>query len=142
MSDLSVFEQHESEVRGYIRAFPTVFTRAVGSRRVAANGSEYLDFFAGAGTLNYGHNDPRLKPAILAHLEQDGILHGLDMATSAKRNFIETFQRLILGPRGLEYRLQFTGPTGANAVEAAIKAARIATGRHTVVAFTHGYHGL
>ena len=142
MSDLSVFDQHESEVRGYIRAFPTVFTKAIGSRLVAEDGSEYLDFFAGAGTLNYGHNNPRLKPALVAHLEQDGILHGLDMATTAKRSFIETLQRLILAPRGLEYRLQFTGPTGANAVEAAIKAARSATGRHTVVAFTHGFHGL
>lgn len=142
MSDLSVFEQHESEVRGYIRAFPTVFTKAVGSRLIAEDGTEYLDFFAGAGTLNYGHNNPRFKPAILEHIEQDGILHGLDMATSAKRAFIESFQRRILAPRGLTYRLQFTGPTGANAVEAAIKAARIATGRHTVIAFTHGYHGL
>src|SRR5690554_612135 len=135
MSDLSVFEQHESEVRGYIRAFPTVFTKAVGSRLIAEDGTEYLDFFAGAGTLNYGHNNPRFKPAILEHIEQDAILHGLDMATSAKRAFIESFERRILGPRGLEYRLQFTGPTGANAVEAAIKAARIATGRHTVIAF-------
>jgi len=142
MSDLSVFEQHESEVRGYIRAFPTVFARAVGSRLTAEDGTEYLDFFAGAGTLNYGHNNPAFKPAILRHLEADGVVHGLDMATSAKRDFIEAFQGRILGPRGLEYRMQFTGPTGANAVEAAIKAARIATGRHTVIAFTHGYHGL
>lgn len=142
MADLSVFEQHESEVRGYIRAFPTVFTRAVGSHLIAEDGTDYLDFFAGAGTLNYGHNNPRFKPAIIAHLEQDGVLHGLDMATSAKRAFIEAFQRHILGPRGYDYKLQFTGPTGANAVEAAIKAARIATGRHTVIAFTHGFHGL
>ncbi|HWL60265.1 MAG TPA: diaminobutyrate--2-oxoglutarate transaminase [Microbacteriaceae bacterium] len=142
MSDLSVFEQHESEVRGYIRAFPTVFAKAVGSRLIAEDGTEYLDFFAGAGTLNYGHNNPRFKPAILAHIEQDDVVHGLDMATTAKRDFIQSFQRRILAPRGLEYRLQFTGPTGANAVEAAIKAARIATGRNTVIAFTHGYHGL
>src|SRR5690606_40939184 len=79
---------------------------------------------------------------IVEHLMQDRVLHGLDMATTAKREFIESFQGRILAPRGLEYRLQFTGPTGANAVEAAIKAARIATGRHTVIAFTHGYHGL
>ncbi|WP_022894404.1 diaminobutyrate--2-oxoglutarate transaminase [Agromyces subbeticus] len=139
---LDVFDRRESEVRGYIRAFPTVFDRATGSTLVDADGREYLDFFSGAGVLNYGHNNPAFTRALIEYLERDGIIHGLDMATSAKKAFIETFERLVLEPRGLDYKLQFTGPTGANAVEAALKVARQATGRSTVVAFTNAFHGL
>ena len=139
---LDVFDRRESEVRGYIRAFPTVFDRAVGSTLIDADGREYLDFFAGAGVLNYGHNNPVFTRALIEYLERDGIIHGLDMATSAKKAFIEAFERFVLEPRGLDHKLQFTGPTGANAVEAALKVARQATGRSTVVAFTNGFHGL
>lgn len=139
---LDVFDRRESEVRGYIRAFPTVFDRAVGSTLVDADGREYLDFFAGAGVLNYGHNNPAFTRALIEYLERDGIIHGLDMATSAKKAFIEAFERHVLEPRGLDHKLQFTGPTGANAVEAALKVARQATGRTTVVAFTNAFHGL
>lgn len=141
-TDLTVFDRRESEVRGYVRAFPTVFDRATGSTLVDADGREYLDFFAGAGVLNYGHNNPAFTRALIEYLERDGIIHGLDMATSAKRAFIEAFEQLVLEPRGLDHKLQFTGPTGANAVEAALKVARQATGRSTVVAFTNAFHGL
>ncbi|MFF2371383.1 diaminobutyrate--2-oxoglutarate transaminase [Agromyces sp. NPDC058110] len=143
MSDeLEVFNRRESEVRGYVRAFPVVFDRAVGSTLVGEDGREYLDFFAGAGVLNYGHNNPLFTRALIEYLERDGIIHGLDMATSAKKAFIEAFERLVLEPRGLDHKLQFTGPTGANAVEAALKVARQATGRTNVVAFTNAFHGL
>lgn len=141
-ANLDVFDRRESEVRGYVRAFPTVFDRASGSTLVDADGREYLDFFAGAGVLNYGHNNPVFTRALIEYLERDGIIHGLDMATSAKRAFIEAFERYVLEPRGLDHKLQFTGPTGANAVEAALKVARQATGRTTVVAFTNAFHGL
>ena len=141
-TDLDVFDRRESEVRGYIRSFPTVFDRATGSTLVDVDGREYLDFFAGAGTLNYGHNNPAFTRALVEYLERDGIIHGLDMATSAKKAFIEAFERYVLAPRGLDHKLQFTGPTGANAVEAALKVARLATGRSTVVAFTNAFHGL
>ncbi|GAA1054947.1 diaminobutyrate--2-oxoglutarate transaminase [Agromyces luteolus] len=139
---LDVFDRRESEVRGYVRAFPTVFDRASGSTLVDADGREYLDFFAGAGVLNYGHNNPAFTAALIEYLERGGIIHGLDMATSAKKAFIEAFERLVLAPRGLDHKLQFTGPTGANAVEAALKVARQATGRSNVVAFTNAFHGL
>ena len=141
-TDLAVFDRRESEVRGYVRAFPTVFDRATGSTLVDADGREYLDFFAGAGVLNYGHNNPAFTRALIEYLERDGIIHGLDMATSAKKAFIEAFERFVLAPRGFDHKLQFTGPTGANAVEAALKVARQATGRSLVVAFTNGFHGL
>ncbi|WP_430645036.1 diaminobutyrate--2-oxoglutarate transaminase [Agromyces sp. GXS1127] len=139
---LDVFDRRESEVRGYVRAFPTVFDRAEGSTIVDADGREYLDFFAGAGVLNYGHNNPAFTRALVEYLERGGIIHGLDMATSAKKAFIEAFEQLVLAPRGLDHKLQFTGPTGANAVEAALKVARQATGRSNVVAFTNAFHGL
>jgi diaminobutyrate-2-oxoglutarate transaminase len=139
---LDIFEEWESEVRGYIRLFPTTFDAARGSLLIGEDGSEYIDFFAGAGTLNYGHNNPLLKQALLDYIERDGIIHALDLATRAKREFIETFRDLVLNPRGLRYKLQFTGPTGANATEAAIKVARLATGRMNIIAFTRGYHGL
>ena len=137
-----MFDRYESEVRGYIRSFPVVFDRALGSTLTTEDGVDYLDFFSGAGVLNYGHNNPALIPPIIDYLQRGGIIHGLDMATAAKREFIDAFTRLILQPRGLDYKLQFTGPTGANAVEAALKVARQATGRSNVVAFTNGFHGL
>lgn len=139
---LDVFNEWESEVRSYVRSFPTVFDAARGSRLIGEDGTEYIDFFAGAGTLNYGHNNPLFKQALLDYIERDGIVHALDLATRAKREFIESFVELILNPRGLRYKLHFTGPTGANATEAAIKVARLVTGRTNVIAFSHGYHGL
>jgi diaminobutyrate-2-oxoglutarate transaminase len=139
---LDIFNEWESEVRSYVRSFPTVFDRALGSRLIGEDGAEYIDFFAGAGTLNYGHNNPLFKQALLDYIERDGIVHALDLATRAKREFIESFIDLILTPRDLRYKLHFTGPTGANATEAAIKVARLATGRTNVIAFSHGYHGL
>ena len=139
---METFERLESEVRSYSRSFPRVFAKAVDSRLIAEDGREYVDFLAGAGVLNYGHNNPRLKQILLRYIVEDGITHGLDMATSAKRDFLETFEQVVLQPRGLEYKLQFPGPGGANAVEAALKLARKATGRSGVIAFTNGFHGM
>jgi diaminobutyrate-2-oxoglutarate transaminase len=132
----------ESEVRGYVRSFPVVFERASGSLLFDEAGRQYIDFFSGAGTLNYGHNNPVLKRKLLEYLGSDGVVHGLDMATSAKKYFIETFERVLLKPRGWQYKLQFTGPTGTNAVEAALKLARQVKGRQNVIAFTRGFHGV
>lgn len=140
--DTSIFERLESEVRSYIRSFPAVFCQASGSWLVAEDGRRYLDFFSGAGTLNYGHNHPALKDRLLTYLAHDGIVHGLDMATGAKREFMETFERLVLKPRHLDYKLQFPGPTGTNAVEAALKLARQVKQRPTVLCFTNGFHGV
>jgi diaminobutyrate-2-oxoglutarate transaminase len=139
---LETFDALESAVRSYCRAFPVVFTRASGATLTDEEGREYVDFFAGAGTLNYGHNPAFLKERIAEYLAGDGIVHGLDMATGAKRDFLERFDRVILRPRGLRYRVQFPGPTGTNAVEAALKLARKATGRRTVAFFANAYHGM
>lgn len=139
---MEVFEQFESEVRSYCRAFPTVFKSARGHLLWDESGREYIDFFAGAGALNYGHNNPILKSRLLEYIADDGITHSLDMATEAKREFLLAFQRLILAPRNMNYRVMFPGPTGTNSVEAALKIARTVTGRSNVIAFTNAFHGM
>lgn len=139
---LSVFEAVESEVRSYCRVWDTVFDRAQGSWMYDERGNRYLDFFAGAGSLNYGHNHPVLKRALIDHLERDGVTHGLDMSTVAKRDFLEKFLNRVLLPRNLPYKVMFPGPTGTNAVEAALKLARKVKGRESVVFFTNAFHGM
>ncbi|MFT7823559.1 MAG: diaminobutyrate--2-oxoglutarate transaminase [Sulfurimonas sp.] len=139
---MRIFETQESEVRGYIRSFPTIFNHSKGAIMTNEQGDEYIDFFTGAGTLNYGHNNEYATEAMINHLQNDGIVHGLDMATTAKKEFMQTFQDNILGPRNLEYKFQFTGPTGTNAVETALKLVRMVKGRSNIVSFTNGFHGL
>ncbi|WP_028055507.1 diaminobutyrate--2-oxoglutarate transaminase [Sinorhizobium medicae] len=141
-NSLSAFETLESKVRSYSRSFPVVFRKAAGALLEDEKGSVYVDFLSGAGVLNYGHNDPDLLQGAIQYLQSNGIVHGLDMATSAKRALMEQFDAILLRPRGLTYKFQFPGPTGANAVEAALKLARKITGRHTVISFTNGFHGV
>jgi len=139
---MNIFNQRESAIRAYCRIYPVVFEKASNARQTDETGREFIDFFAGAGVLNFGHNNPRMKRAMIDYLESDGVTHSLDMHTTAKRRFMERFVRTILEPRGMPHKLQFMGPTGTNAVEAALKLARRATGRAEVVAFTHGFHGM
>ena len=139
---LDIFHRRESQVRSYCRNFPALFTGARGALLIDENGSEFIDFLCVAGAANYGHNDPLIKAAVVAYLAGDGPIASLDLHTAAKRGFLEAFERHILLPRGLDHRVQFTGPTGTNAVEAALKIARKATGRATILAFTNGYHGM
>jgi diaminobutyrate-2-oxoglutarate transaminase len=137
-----VFERRESNVRGYCRSLGAVLVGGRGSVVWDADGREYVDFLAGAGALNYGHNDPDMRAALLRYVGGWGIAHGLDLHTGAKRDFLCELERVVLRPRDMDYRVQFTGPTGANAVEAALKLARKVTGRTNVIAFTRGFHGL
>ena len=139
---MNTFEKHESEVRGYCRSFPAVFASAKGAWMTDDKGKRHLDFFAGAGVLNYGHNPDRMKQALLEYIERDGITHTLDMYSEAKEAFIRRFDEVILQPRGLSYKFQFPGPTGTNAVEAALKLARKVTGRQEIVGFTNAFHGM
>ncbi|MER6397974.1 diaminobutyrate--2-oxoglutarate transaminase [Kitasatospora sp. NPDC001603] len=141
-TDTSVFEKLESEVRSYCRTFPVVFERAKGALLHTDDGRAFIDFFCGAGSLNYGHNDDAVKQRVLDYLAADGVMHGLDMHTVAKREFLTRFNEIVLQPRGLDFKVQFTGPTGTDAVEAALKLARRATGRTGLTAFTGAYHGM
>lgn len=139
---MEIFNSPESEVRVYSRAFPVIFNRAKNAHLYTDDGKPYLDFLAGAGSLNYGHNNDILKKALIEYIEEDGVSQGLDMFTRAKHDFMESYRRYILEPRGLDYKMQFTGPTGTNSVEAALKLARKVKGRDNIIAFTNGFHGV
>ena len=141
-ADLSVYARRESEARSYCRSFPVSFVKAQGSELFDADGNSYIDFLAGCSTLNYGHNDPDMKAALIEHITADGITHGLDMHTGAKAAFLRAFEDIILTPRNMNYKVMMTGPTGTNAVESAMKLARKVTGRKNIVAFTNGFHGM
>jgi len=141
-SPFATFERLESEVRSYSRSFPALFERAEGSWLFDGDGRAWLDFLSGCSTLNYGHNHPVLKQRLLDYIGSNGVTHSLDMHSGAKAAFLESLEARILKPRGLSYRVQFPGPTGANAVEAALKLARKVTGRTNVIAFTNGFHGV
>jgi len=140
--DTSIFTRRESEARSYCRDMGAVFTRASGSEMFDAEGNRYIDFLAGCSSLNYGHNDPDMKAALIEHISGDGIAHGLDFHTDAKSAFLKAYEDNILTPRGMDYKVMMTGPTGTNAVEAAIKLARKVTGRRNVISFTNGFHGM
>ena len=137
-----IYTRRESQARSYCRAFPVSFSKAQNATLTDSDGRSYTDFLAGCSSLNYGHNDPDMKEALIAHITRDGVTHGLDMHTDAKAEFLDAFERLILKPRDMDYKFMFTGPTGTNAVEAAMKLARKTTGRDTIIAFTNGFHGM
>lgn len=139
---MSIFEDRESQVRSYCRSFPVVFTKSKMSTLIDENGRQYIDFFAGAGALNYGHNNDYIKKQILEYIENDGITHALDMFAGAKKEFLQIFDDKILKPRKLDYKVAFCGPTGTNAVEGALKLCRKVTGRSNVFAFTGSFHGM
>ena len=136
------FETYESQVRSYCRHFPAVFTKAKGAKMFDEDGNSYIDFFCGAGALNYGHNNPYIKEKMVEYLLSDGIIHSMDMYTAPKRTFFETLQEKILKPRGFDYKIMCCGPTGTNGVEAALKLARQVTGRTNVFAFMGCFHGM
>lgn len=139
---MNIFEKCESNVRSYCRSFPTIFHRAKGSIVYAESGQEYIDFFVGAGALNYGHNHEYIKQKVMSYLDADGIAHGLDMYTFAKEKFLSKFYELVLSAKHLDYRIQFCGPTGTNAVEAALKLARKVKKRPGIFSFMGAYHGM
>ncbi len=136
------FDRLESEARSYCRKFPVLFSKAQGSLLFDSDGRRYIDFLSSAGAVNYGHNNQHLIAAIVEYLEHGGPITALDLHTAAKREFLLCFETLILKPRGLDYRLQFTSPTGTSVVESAVKLARKVTGRSNVIAFTNGFHGM
>ncbi|AUB41616.1 diaminobutyrate-2-oxoglutarate transaminase [Nostoc flagelliforme CCNUN1] len=138
----TISEKNESNVRSYCRNFPDIFQRAKGSIIYSESGREYIDFLAGAGALNYGHNNDFIKQRVMSYLDADGVAHGLDMYTSAKESFIAKFSELVLKPKKLDYKIQFCGPTGTNAVEAALKLARKVTKRSGIFSFMGAYHGM
>ncbi|WP_405590074.1 diaminobutyrate--2-oxoglutarate transaminase family protein [Streptomyces sp. NBC_01092] len=132
----------ESAARTYARALPIVPVRARGLTIEGADGSRYLDCLSGAGTLALGHNHPVVLEAIRKVLDSGAPLHVLDLATPVKDAFITELFRTL--PPGLadNARVQFCGPAGTDAVEAAFKLVRAATGRTGILAFSGAYHGM
>ncbi|KJY43875.1 2,4-diaminobutyrate 4-aminotransferase [Streptomyces sp. NRRL B-1568] len=132
-------ERQESNARTYPRHLPIALAEGSGSFVRDVDGNVFIDFLTGAGVLSLGHNHPELVESVTRQL---GLLtHGLDFPTPAKDSFTEA-QLSMLAP-GLRKRMKvhFCGPTGANAVEAAVKLCKIATGRGDVVSFQGGFHG-
>lgn len=136
------FEKYESNIRSYCRKWPVEFVSAKGSIYKDTEGNEYIDFFDGAGALNYGHNPDYIKEKLIKYLESDGIVHALDMYTVPKENFIKYFEKKILKPRKLDYKIAFPGPTGTNSIELALKLARKVKQRPYIWAFTGAFHGM
>ncbi|WP_432182671.1 diaminobutyrate--2-oxoglutarate transaminase family protein [Streptomyces sp. NBC_00063] len=132
----------ESAARTYARALPIVPVRARGLTIEGADGRRYLDCLSGAGTLALGHNHPVVLEAIRRVLDSGAPLHVLDLATPVKDAFTTELFRTL--PAGLaeRARIQFCGPAGTDAVEAALKLVRTATGRSGMLAFTGAYHGM
>ncbi len=139
---MTIFDRRESNLRAYCRVYNTVFDKAVNAKQYDEAGKEYIDFFAGAGVLNFGHNNEHMTQAVIKYIQSNGVTHSLDMSTTIKRKFMEQFESTILKPRDMPHLMQFVGPTGTNAVEAAIKLARRVTGRMNIAAFHHGFHGM
>ena len=114
----------ESKIRSYSRSFPVKFIKALDSSMFDENSKEYIDFFTGAGTMNYGHNNYDVNQAMIEYINSNNIMHSLDLQTKAKDDFLKKFHKYILKPRSLNHKVQFVAPSGANGVEAAIKIAR------------------
>lgn len=138
----NIFEKYESEVRSYCRTFPKEFVKSKGAIIEDIDGNKYIDFFDGAGALNYGHNNDYIKEKLIDYLKNDGIMHALDMYTTPKKEFIKFFEEEVLIPRNLNYKIQFAGPTGTNAVEAALKLARKVKKRENIFALMGCFHGM
>ncbi len=139
---MNIFELRESNVRNYCRNFPVLFHRAKDSIVYSESGQAYIDFLAGAGALNYGHNNDYIKQKIISYLDADAISHGLDFHTLAKEQFLSKFSETVLIPNNFDYRIQFCGPTGTNAVESSLKLARKIKKRPGIFSFMGAYHGM
>ena len=130
----------ESSARSYANAFPALFASASGGWLIDVSGKRYLDFLTGAGVHVLGHNHPKVCAAIAA--DREPLVNGLDLLTTAKLAFVEALRSVLPGRMADTHKLHFCGPTGSDAIEAAMKLAYRATGRRGVIAFSGGYHGM
>lgn len=131
----------ESNARWYSRIFPETFHKAEGAWVEGVSGKRYIDFFCGAGALNYGHNSSKIKQALSDYLNDNGVVSMLDCSTSARSEFIKSIQKNLLPRIGGNYKVHIAAGTGSDCVEAALKIARMHTRRTRIMAFRNGYHG-
>ena len=134
--------EHESEVRSYPRRLPIAIKQAYGVLVEDTRGQIFLDCLAGAGTLALGYNHPEINQALKNQLDSGLPYQTLDIATKAKTDFIQSVKNFLPQELGENCVIQFCGPSGADAVEAAIKLAKQTTGRNTMFAFRGAYHGM
>lgn len=132
----------ESNARSYPRRIPLALKRAKGIHVEDVEGRRFIDCLAGAGTLALGHNHPVIVEAIQQVLADELPLHTLDLTTPVKDQFVQDLFGLLPHALAVEAKIQFCGPTGTDAVEAALKLVRTATGRSTVLSFQGAYHGM
>lgn len=132
----------ESSARSYPRKFPFALNKAKGSWIEDVEGNKYLDFLCGAGTLALGHNDDEVNRAMIDLISSDAPLHTLDLTTPVKDRFVEAIFSIIPEELRENAKIQFCSPSGTDAVDAAIKLCKTATGRGNVIAFSGGYHGM
>lgn len=134
--------EQESNARSYPRRIPLALRRAAGVYVEDVEGRVFLDCLAGAGTLALGHNHPAVRAAIQQVLDDGLPLHTLDLTTPVKDRYVQDLFDSLPADFARGAKIQFCGPTGADAIEAALKLARISTGRSTVLAFHGAYHGM
>ena len=132
----------ESNARSYPRKFPLALVKAKGSWVEDIEGNKYLDFLCGAGTLALGHNDPEVNQAMVDMLTGNLPLHTLDLTTPVKDTFVHTLLNLLPGELKNNAKIQFCSPSGTDAVDAALKLCKTATGRSSIIAFNGAYHGM
>jgi len=132
-------QRTESNARSYPRNLPIAIAQGQGSFVRDVDGNVFIDFLAGAGVLSLGHNHPDLVRVMVDQLGQ--LTHGLDFPTPAKDAFVQAQLSMLPESMRDRTRLHFCGPTGANAVDAAIKLCKTATGRGDIVSFQGGFHG-
>ncbi|VTU16970.1 aminotransferase class III-fold pyridoxal phosphate-dependent enzyme [Variovorax sp. RA8] len=132
----------ESSARTYARTFDCMIARGSLSRVWDIEGRAYIDLLACAGALPLGHNHPEVMDRVHSFLSSGHILQGLDIATPAKLSFVDQLFQTLPAAFSEDARIQFCGPTGSDAVAAALKLFRIATGRQSVIAFHGAYHGM
>ena len=129
----------ESNARTYPRRLPVAVAEASGSYLTDVDGRVYIDFLTGAGALPLGHNHPELVAAVRDQLSR--LTHGLDLPTPVREEFARRQIAMLPAQMRTDVKIHFCGPTGADAVEAAVKLCKLATGRGGVVAFQGSYHG-
>ncbi|MDT8912360.1 diaminobutyrate--2-oxoglutarate transaminase family protein [Amycolatopsis sp. PS_44_ISF1] len=132
-------DSRESNARTYPRRLPVALERGEGAYVEDVDGNVFLDFLAGAGVLALGHNHPEVVAAVEQQLGK--LVHGLDLPTPVKDEFTEAHLALLPEPMRARTKVHFCGPTGANAVEAALKLCKSHTGRPDVITFQGGFHG-
>ena len=133
---------YESSARSYPHKFPVAIKKAKGSWIEDVDGNKYLDFLCGAGTLALGHNDEDVNKAMINMLESDYPLHTLDLVTPVKHEFVQTLFSNLPKELSENAKIQFCSPSGTDAVDAALKLCKTATGRSNVISFAGGYHGM